>query len=69
MSYVVREPEIRQVCVVYVSSEQRGFRKLNILPKTEIVEKQCSDDSDEQLKDQSSRVASRVASRIPQNTS
>ena len=37
---------------IYISSEQRGFRKLNILHETEIVGKQCSDESDEQLKDQ-----------------
>ena len=49
MSYIVREP---QKYDRYMSSEQRGFRKLNILLKTEIVAKQCSDDSDEQLKDQ-----------------
>ena len=36
----------------YMSSEQRGFRTLNILYETEIVGKQCYDDSDEQLKDQ-----------------
>ena len=36
---------------IYVSSEQRGFRKPNILHETEIVGKQCSDDSGEQLKD------------------
>ena len=47
----------------YVSSEQRGFRKLNILHETEIVGKQCSDDSDEQLKDQTSRGPLTVASR------
>ena len=39
----------------YVSSEQRDFRKLNILHETETVGKQCSDDSDEQLKDQFSQ--------------
>ena len=49
MSNIVREP---QKYVRYMSSEQRGFRKLNILLETEIVAKQCSDDSDEQLKDQ-----------------
>ena len=49
---------------IYMSSEQRGFRKLNIFHETEIVGKQCSDDSDEQLKDQLSRVASKVASRV-----
>ena len=60
MSYIGLESEIRQV---YISSEQRGFRKLNILHETKIVGKQCSDDFDEeQLKDQQSRVVSRVAS-------
>ena len=37
---------------IYMSSEQRGIRKLNILHGTEIVRKQRSDDSDEYLKDQ-----------------
>ena len=36
----------------YMSSEQRDFMKLNIWHETEIVGKQFSDDSDEQLKDQ-----------------
>ena len=36
----------------YMSSEQRDFRKLNILHETEPVGKRCSDDSDEQLEDQ-----------------
>ena len=36
----------------YMSSEQRGFRKLNVLCETEtIVGKQCFGDSDEQLED------------------
>ena len=39
----------------YMSSEQRGFRKMNILHETEIVGKQCYDDFDEQLKDQHSQ--------------
>ena len=38
-----------------MSSEQRDFRKLNILHKTETVGKHCSDDSDEQLGDQFSQ--------------
>ena len=46
-------------------SEQRDFRKLNILHETETVGKQCSDDSDEQLEDQfSQRVALKVASKV-----
>ena len=49
---------------IYMSSEQRGFRKLFFLHETEIVGKQYSDDSDEQLKDQESRVASKIASRV-----
>ena len=51
----------------HMSSEQRDFMKLNILHETEIVGKQFSDDSDEQLKDQQTKVASRVASRVPEN--
>ena len=39
----------------YMSSEQRDFRKLNILHETETVGKQCSDDYDEQLEDQFSQ--------------
>ena len=39
----------------YMSSEQRGFRKLNILHETKTVVNQCSDNSDEQLKDQCSQ--------------
>ena len=54
---------------IYMSSEQRGLRKMHILHETEIVGKQCSDDSDEQLKDQKSRVALTVASRVSENTS
>ena len=57
MLYVNRKYDI------YISSEQ-DFRKLNILHETEIVGKQCSDDSDEQLKGQYSRVASKAASRV-----
>ena len=54
---------------IYMSSEQRGFRKLNILHETEIIGKQRSDDFDEQMKDQSSRVASKVASKASLNIS
>ena len=36
----------------YRSSDQRGFRELNILHETEKVGEQYSDDFDEQLKDQ-----------------
>ena len=39
----------------YMSSEQRDFRKLNILHETETVGKQCSDHSDEQVEDQFSQ--------------
>ena len=39
----------------YMSSEWRDFRKLNILHETETVEKQCYDDSDDQLEDQFSQ--------------
>ena len=39
----------------YTSSEQRYFRKLNILHETEKVGKQCSDNSDEELEDQFSQ--------------
>ena len=39
----------------YMLSEQRDFRKLNILHETETVGKQCSDDSDEELEDQFSQ--------------
>ena len=39
----------------YMSSEQRDFRKLNILHETETVGKQWPDDSDEQLEDQFSQ--------------
>ena len=38
-----------------MSSEQRDFRKLNILHETETVGKQCSDGSDEQLEDRFSQ--------------
>ena len=63
MTYVVREPKVQKYDRS-MSSEQRGFRKLNILHETELVGKQCSDDFDEHLKDQQSRVASRVASEV-----
>ena len=36
----------------YMLLEWRGFRKLSVLHETERVRKQCSDDFDEQLKDQ-----------------
>ena len=62
MTYVVREPKVQKYDRS-MSSEQRGFRKLNILHETELG-KQCSDDLDEYLKDQQSRVASRVASKV-----
>ena len=40
----------------YMSSKQRGFRKLNFLHATKIiVGKQCSHDFDEQLKDEYSQ--------------
>ena len=35
-----------------MSSEQKDFRKLNILHESETVGKQYSDDYDEQLEDQ-----------------
>ena len=34
---------------IYMSSEERGFRKLNILHETKRIGKQCSDDSGEQF--------------------
>ena len=39
----------------YTSSEQRDFRKLNVLHETETVGKQLSGDSGEQLEDQFSQ--------------